>query len=212
MKRRRSAIAGPGPYILGMDSITSTFERSAFSDATLRTNPGAIAGKRVFDAGKRRDARTRSHANVAISALVRTDQGGRLACIRNLSSRGLTLSMAKPPRRGEFVEIVAQGRSLVGQVEWVSDCHAGIALRETIDVEAMLRGEGGPVAAKPQAYRKAPARPAAGAIFTNSGIVARQLQFAAIVAVGACAALLIALCVHDLLTDVFDQIRMGLAR
>jgi hypothetical protein len=49
-------------------------------------------------------------------------------------------------------------------------------------------------------------------IFQRSHVVARQIQFAAILILGLCAALFAALCVHDLLTGVFSQITMGLPR
>ncbi|GEO01660.1 hypothetical protein NSE01_34920 [Novosphingobium sediminis] len=44
----------------------------------------------------------------------------------------------------------------------------------------------------------------------DSHIIARQLQFAAIIVFGAFAALAIAICVNDLLTDVIGLVRTGL--
>lgn len=141
---------------------------------------------------------------------VRTEQDERPGCIRNLSPRGVMLSMAKPPRRGEFVEIVTGSHSLVGHVRWASDCRVGIALRNAIDVGSILGGKTGSIAGMPKPGRKAMSMPVAVHSPRDSHIVARQLQFAAMIAFGAVVAFMIAFCVNDLLADVISQVRTGL--
>jgi len=193
-----------------MNSTMYTYGHSAVADAPHRPDLGANAAYFALDGAMHRDARAQTRVDAAIGVQVRTELGERPACIRNLSPRGLMISMARPPRRGEFVEIVTGMRSLIGQVKWANDCNAGIALRDIVDVRSVIRGERGPVAAKRPEPRKSVTRPSASTISQNSHIIARQLQFAAILAFGVCAALLIALGVHDMLTEVFDQVKTGL--
>lgn len=170
---------------------------------------GAVGSDSV-DARFRRDARAELRVGAALAGMVRADDGERLGCIRNLSSQGLMLSMPRPLRCGEFVEIFTKNHTLVGQVRWSNDCRAGIALRDSIDVDAVIAGEVHHAPAKQVVVRKPQVRPAAANIARDSHIIAQQMQFFAILAFGVFAALMIALCVHDLLMDVISQIKMGL--
>lgn len=175
----------------------------------------ARAGSIPTGAASPRHDRAGVRFGTVTAAMVRTDEGESLGCIRNLSSRGLMVSLAHPPRRGAFVEIVTKTQSLVGQVKWANDCQAGIAMRGAIDVNALLRGERSPGGARTPAGRERTFKPMAPRrdvpmIAHNSHIIAQQLQLAATIAFGACAALLIASGVHDLLGDVLHHVSMGL--
>lgn len=58
-------------------------------------------------------------------------------CIRNISSRGLLVSAARPLRRGEFVEIRRGPHVIVAQVRWSSGAEFGVHTQERLDVEAL---------------------------------------------------------------------------
>ena len=190
-------------------SITTSGD-AAVAAVRRRYAPRAKAGQVASSADVRADLRAEARVSTAMAVNVRTEQGETPGCIRSVSSRGIMLSMARPRRRGEFLEIVTGGHSLIGQVRWVSECRAGLALREPIDVGAFLSGQPAAIAAKPKPVRKAMSVPAVMHIPRDSHIVARQLQFAAIIAFGVVAACMIAVCVNDLLSDVVSQVSAGL--
>lgn len=177
-------------HIPGMNIAIANFGQGAAADASRRFAPRVSA---------------------AIAVKVRTGEGERAGCIRNLSPRGVMLSMAEPPRRGAFVEILVNGRGLVGQVRWASDCRAGIALRDVIDVASFLSGETGSAVARSKPARGTRPTPLVVHGPSDSHIVARQLQFAAAIAFAAVAAVTIAFCVNDLLASVISQITTGLS-
>jgi hypothetical protein len=108
-----------------------------------------------------------SGSSTLIAAMVRTHQGERLGCVRNVSPRGLMFTMPKPPQRGEIVEIFTENQSVIGQVKWANDCQAGIALANSINIGALIRGEcpqlaASQIAAGRPAIRKAAMRPCGG--------------------------------------------------
>lgn len=172
--------------------------------------PHAKPGQVARAANARADDRAEPRVSAAMAAKVRTGRGETPGCIRNLSPRGVMLSMVAPPRRGELVEIVAGRHTLVGEVRWATDCRAGIALSEPVDVGSILTGTPASIATRPRPVRQTMTAPVAVHAPRDSHIIARQLQFAAVIAFGAIAALMIAFCVNDLLTDVMSQLRNGL--
>lgn len=189
-----------------MNIAITTSGRAAFADASQRFAPRA----KTAQVGCLADARSEARTSAALAAKVRTEHGERPGCIRNLSPRGVMLSMENPPKRGDIVEIVAGRESLIGQVQWANDNRAGIRLSEAVDVGSVLLGIAGSITAKPRPVRKAMSLPAVVHSPRDSHIIARQLQFAAIIVFGAFAALAIAFCVNDLLTDVIGLVRTGL--
>ena len=198
-----------------MNLSRNTLEHTAVADARQRPDlrrpdPRKMAGFGARDADLRRDTRAQPRLGTAMAATVRTERGERPGCIRNLSRRGAMLSMTTPPKRGEFIEIVTGGRSLIGQVRWSDDCHAGIALRDSIDANSLVAGKRAPVAAHREAFRKPVSAPVSANLNPSAHIIARQLQFAAMIAFGVVMALMIAFSVNDLHVDVAGQIKAGL--
>ena len=86
------------------------------------------------------EANDRIEPRIKAQIRVRLRDSGpdREACILDISSRGLLLTAARPPVRGEIVELVTGADSLVGQIKWTSDRRFGIVLRERIDVMALI--------------------------------------------------------------------------
>lgn len=210
MRCRRSAVRRLGIYIPGMNLTISSRDQAAIADLSHRNVPRSMAGHVAFAAGLTADARAQTRVSAAMPTRVRTAQDERPGCIRNVSPRGVMLAMARPPMRGESVEIVTGHHSLAGQVRWVSNDRAGIEFADAIDVGALLSAERSSIAAQPRPARTTFAMPAVVHSPRDSHIVARQLQFAAMVAFGVVAAFMIAFCVSDLLTDIVDQVRTGL--
>lgn len=70
----------------------------------------------------------------------------RDVCVLDASSRGLLLTLAIPPARGEMIDVMVNGHTLFGQVEWSNGRRMGLRFRERIDVLAFISGESGPLA------------------------------------------------------------------
>lgn len=103
----------------------------------------------------------------------------RDVCVLDASSRGLLLTLAQPPTRGEMIDIMVNGHTLFGQVEWSKGRRMGLRFRERIDVLALIAGESGPLTLKrAQAAR---ARPAPALALEWSRFLASRIQFAVVI-------------------------------
>ena len=67
-------------------------------------------------------------------------QARQEVCIQNISSGGMMLITAQPPKRGDYVEIHLKARALVGYVVWSSDRRFGVKLRQRIVPQSLLPG------------------------------------------------------------------------
>ncbi len=77
-----------------------------------------------------------------VKALLRARLSGsgfeRDACILDISSDGLLLTTAMPPRCSHSVTIEANGYSMPGEVKWVSERRFGVHLHSPIDVDDVI--------------------------------------------------------------------------
>jgi hypothetical protein len=89
--------------------------------------------------------RAEERTGVMVRATLRDGGGAREACVLDVSTRGLLLTTARPPARGEFVEIAIGDSRLAGQVKWSAKRRFGIALRDRVSVIAFLEGGQGPL-------------------------------------------------------------------
>lgn len=99
----------------------------------------------------------------------------RDVCVLDASSRGLLLTLAIPPARGEMIDVMVNGHTLLGQVEWTNGRRMGLRLRERIDVLAFIAGATGPLALKRDVGRKAHRSPAIALDWSR--ILANRMQF-----------------------------------
>ncbi len=99
------------------------------------------------------------------------------ACILDASSRGVLLTLARPPKYGEMIEIYVNGHALLGSVEWTNGRRMGMKLHERINVLAFITGESGSLALKRGAYGKV--KRSAAMQYDWNQVLARQGQFAA---------------------------------
>ncbi|MDG2004406.1 MAG: hypothetical protein P8J20_13855 [Novosphingobium sp.] len=118
-----------------------------------------------------------------IKACLRDGGAEREACVLDVSTRGILATTARPPTRGEFVELMVGRQMLVGQVKWASQRRFGIVLRERISVAALIAGDSGSVAL----MHAQSARKRSGSIFEalteNSRNLGQLVQFAIMVAI-----------------------------
>jgi hypothetical protein len=64
----------------------------------------------------------------------------REICVIDISTRGLLATAARPPKRGEFIELTIGCNKLAGQVAWSSQHRFGVSLRERVSVAAVAEG------------------------------------------------------------------------
>lgn len=149
--------------------------------------------------------RVEERVKVLIRARIRAGTAAeRDSCILDLSSRGMLLTMAVPPAHGAFVEVLAQGHSLVGHVEWSNGRRCGIRLRERINHLALIAGEDGPIVIRERVARLA-TRGGVEVAALDSQRFSAISRFVLTLAAGAAAAMLLADIVGNALGGVFGS-------
>lgn len=82
---------------------------------------------------------------VAVEASMRFAGEEHPVTLLNASSHGVLARCACPPVRGTVVMVSVAGHQLGGQVRWRGADRCGIALRDEIEVDKLLRGQLVPV-------------------------------------------------------------------
>jgi len=85
-------------------------------------------------------ARAESRTRATVRAHIRDSLGRREICVIDISTRGMLATAARPPARGEFVELTIGMNKLAGQVVWASERRFGVTLRERVSVSAVAEG------------------------------------------------------------------------
>lgn len=113
-----------------------------------------------------------------VRARLRDACGERDVCIIDVSTKGLLLTAAVPPVRGEFVEIHIGRNRLAGQVKWSGNHRFGLSLRERVSIAAMVEG-GTQTVALARSVGQARARNSMGdALRGNPQMLGRMVDFA----------------------------------
>jgi hypothetical protein len=71
---------------------------------------------------------------------MRDSLGAREICVIDISTRGMLATAARPPKRGDFIELTIGLNKLAGQVAWASERRFGVSLRERVSVAAVAEG------------------------------------------------------------------------
>jgi hypothetical protein len=157
---------------------------------------------------KRRDERHR----VLIRATLRAGGLPMDVCIRDVSSRGVCVVTAKPPRRGTVVELTGPFSPIVGEVIWSSERRFGIAVGGRIDLPRLLAqrpNDRPPHETVPlPAYARAPLpRPRSADQNRDRG---RAMQFVFTAVLGVAAAALIGQLVYENLASAAGRVTAAL--
>ena len=80
---------------------------------------------------------------VAVAARMRVDGKYSDVCIRDISSRGMMLQAATPPRPGTYIEILRAAHIVVARVVWASDRRFGIRSQDRIDIRGIVEATPG---------------------------------------------------------------------
>lgn len=77
---------------------------------------------------------------VRFKARMRGDRGWADVTIRDLSSRGMLLSMETPPAVGSYVEICGPSTTLIARAVWVKGEYFGVRTQDRIDIDSLIGG------------------------------------------------------------------------
>lgn len=134
--------------------------------------------------------RVEPRVRALVRARLRDGGGEREICLIDVSSRGLLATAARPPRRGEFVEIQIGQHRLAGHVKWASQRRFGMALQERVSVNAVVGGGKRSIKlshASVQAPRRSVSRAGLPAAPQATGRAAQFVLFLLLVGLGAVA-------------------------
>ncbi len=152
---------------------------------------GSQQGQAMGLAAAKED-RVEPRVRAMVRARLRDDAGERDVCIIDVSTRGVLATAARPPKRGEIVEIAVGNNFLAGQVKWASERRFGLSLQERVSVAAMVEGGKQAVAL---ARSSSVAKRRTGlwqALTSNPEMMGRAVQLGMLLAVALGAAWLIA--------------------
>lgn len=85
-------------------------------------------------------ARVEPRTRATVRASMRDSHGAREICVIDISTRGMLATAARPPKRGDFIELTIGVNHLAGQVAWASERRFGVSLRERVSVTAVAEG------------------------------------------------------------------------
>ena len=108
-----------------------------------------------------------------VRAQMRDNMGVRDCCVIDVSTRGLLVSAARPPRRGDFVEIQIGRNRIVGHVKWSGERRFGVALQDRVSPAAVVEGGTGKIALERSIGRAKPKTSVWQGIFDNAQLLSR---------------------------------------
>jgi hypothetical protein len=157
---------------------------------------------------------------VVVSARMRVDGRYSDVCIRDISSRGMMLQAATPPRPGSYIEIMRAAQIVVARVVWAGERRFGIQSQDRIDVPAMVSATPSSGPRLPDQERRLAdrARPAGRAAAIDLAELAEQnrrrsraFEFGLLVACGLLAAGLAGHIAYDVLASPLKTVSSHLA-
>ena len=149
------------------------------------------------------EPRVETRTKVMVRACLRDSGPERDVCILDASTRGVLATAARPPNRGEFVELAVGRHTIIGQVKWASARRFGLALRERISIPALLSDDGEPLAlAKTRVAQKR--RRSSGLVSGGSRYLGRSVQYWALAAAAIVAGLFLSDSIGEGLSSVQD--------
>ncbi len=157
------------------------------------------------------EPRVEPRTRVTVRASLRDAGPEREACILDASTRGLLATAARPPARGEFIELVVGRHVIVGQVKWASARRFGVALRERISIPALVSGDTATLGLQKTRAVQKRGNAISGAMTGLSQLVGRAAQFWVLaIAAGAAAYALSQYSGEGL--DAVGEVRTAMAR
>jgi hypothetical protein len=130
------------------------------------------------------------------------------ASIHNCSSRGMMLSCARPPCRGEYLEIKADGQNICARVVWSDGRRFGVRTREVVTLGLAASRDG-----RVQALRLPPVSEEARKpqMMADAAIAAsRLMQWTALAVAGVALAIALALAVGNSLGTMSEKVNIAL--
>ena len=110
-------------------------------------------------------------------------------CIVNISSRGLGVQAARPPGRGEYVEIRRGPHAIVGRVVWSKHHRFGISTQDVLFIDAIVnQAQTQAPCATPVPFRERRTRARSANAHDRSRAKGRRVEFALAILGGFCLA------------------------
>jgi len=154
---------------------------------------------------------------VLVRARMRVGGAWHDACIVNVASRGLGLQAARPPQRGDYVEICRGVHVVIGQVVWRSDRRFGVRTQRTIPICSLINEPDrsallaqSALVGRPLPERRLTPRDSFAAEASRHR--GRAMQFAMIALGTACVASFLGAAAHDALARPLAAVNSALAR
>lgn len=105
------------------------------------------------------NARAEERVNAQMRVRVRGGGPDFDAQVLDASSKGMLLSSANPPRRGEIIEVQVGNQGVAGQVKWAEGTRFGVRLGDRIDARALAAGRAAVIQSAPMQAAAAIAEP-----------------------------------------------------
>jgi len=87
------------------------------------------------------ESRDDSRMTAMLSGTMRDNRATHDVRIGDISPKGMMVVSARPPSRGEIVDISVSGHHIAGRVMWVNGRRFGVRVNQRIDVGAILNGK-----------------------------------------------------------------------
>lgn len=84
--------------------------------------------------------------NVVLNARMRVGACWNDVCILNISSRGLLLQIAEPPRQGSYLELRRGRHAILARVIWTESHRCGVRTQDLLPVEEIVNDRESPPA------------------------------------------------------------------
>ena len=138
-----------------------------------------MTGVATFTLRGEKKPRVETRVRALVRAQIRDNMGTRDCCVIDVSTRGLLVTAARPPRRGDFVEVRIGRNTIVGHVKWSGDRRFGVALQDRISPAAVAEGGTTPIALQRSVSRARPRQSAWQGILHDPQVFGRFVTFAA---------------------------------
>ncbi|WP_367113633.1 PilZ domain-containing protein [uncultured Sphingomonas sp.] len=75
---------------------------------------------------------------IAVTARMKSADGWQDVAIRNVSTHGMRISVALPPKRGAYVELRRATQVIIGRAMWVEGNDFGVRTQDVVDIPSLV--------------------------------------------------------------------------
>ena len=170
----------------------------------------------VDQARSQTDKRRYTRRKVLIPARMKHDAGWSDVCIRDISTRGMLVQGAAPPKRGAYVELRRSAHVIVAKVTWVQERQFGLSTQDALPIESIINpeaagfGRSQAAGAAVQVERRAAPRSAAQS-HASSRHISGMMQYGFVIVIAVCLAIALLGFVRDAFNRSMEEVAVGLS-